>query len=285
MDTHRITKNLSGKPRGTRSLSKCRRSVSPAQMESFLATEGPETQIISGCDSQPDISIGPIITPFDLIMMNVLDRDHSTDSYPTNTAFILARAGYDSNGTPLQESVRLPNSLAAFTSGHTGVPPTGSGHTPFSAAGSDGRAFLFDRGPHGQKPHPFDGYVRRSAEQPAYSTTLGVVPAIAIDPPQRYMESETSQISSVGHHSVSHTLGSSLSVPNVSPSPDNRSGTASPASSASTPGSFGITSAPQSPLPLSADLDEFLQGFLKDDEDPSGDYAGDSANGPSLNIE
>ena len=259
--------------------------VSPSRLEQLLAMDGPETQSTFGGDIQHEISTGPTITPFDHIMMNVIDKDPSTDSYPTNIAFILARAGYDPNGTPLQESVRLPNSLAEFTSGHTGVPPTGSGHTPFSAAGSDGRAFLFDRGPHGQKPHPFEGYVRRLAEQPAYSTTLGVVPAIAIDPPQRYMESETSQISSVGHHSVSHTLGSSLSVPNVSLSPDNRSGTASPASSASTPGSFGITSAPQSPLPLSADLDEFLQGFLKDDEDPSGDYAGDSANGPSLNIE
>jgi len=259
--------------------------VSPSRLEHLLAIDGPETQNTFGGDSQPDIPTGPTITPFDLIMMNVIGKDPSTGSYPTNLAFILARAGYDPNGIPLKGSVRLPNSLAEFTSGHTGVPPTRSGHTPFSAAGSDGRAFLFDRGPHGQKPHPFDGYVRRSAEQPAYSTTLGVVPAIAIDPPQRYMESETSQISSVGHHSVSHTLGSSLSVPNVSLSPDNRSGSASPASSASTPGSVGITSAPQSPHPLSTDLDKFLQGFLQDYKDPDGNNTGSSANGHSSNME
>lgn len=280
MNTHRITKSLSGKPRGTGSLSKCRRSVSPAQMENFLATEGPVTQIISGCDSQPDISIGPIITPFDLIMMNVLDRDHSTDSYPTNTAFILARAGYDPNGNPLQESVRLPNSLAEFESSPSGVPPTDSGHTPFSASGSEGRAFLFDRGPHGQKPHPFEEYERRSAEQPAYSTDLGAVPAIAIDPPQRYTDPETSQIFSIGRLSTSQPFGSSLSVPSVNPSPRSRSGSASPASSASTPNSVGITSAAQSPHPLSTDLHVFLQGFL-----PDGNNAGGSANGHPFNME
>lgn len=259
--------------------------VSPAQLEHLLAIDGPETQSTFGGDSQPDISTGPTITPFDLIMMNVIGKDPSTGSYPTNLAFILARGGYDHNGTPSQESVRLPNSLTEFASGDSGVPPTDSGHTPFSAAGPDGRAFLFDRGPHGQKSHPFEGYVRRLAEQPAYSTTLGVVPAIAIDPPQRYMDLETGQVSPVAHHSQSHTLGSLLSIPNVSSSPRSRSGTASPASSASTPGSVGITSAPQSPHPLSTDFDKLIEGFMKDYENPNGDYAGDTANGPSLNME